>query len=76
MAKQSFEFCNTKNGTRVVTKGMVDYRAVNSFFETKSLSLQACQATDAEETAGNIQKHNWKGVLIHLHKSGSLPRSG
>jgi hypothetical protein len=38
VAKQSFKFRNTKNGTRVITKDMVDYQAVKQFFETKSLS--------------------------------------
>jgi hypothetical protein len=38
VAKQSFEFRNTKNGTRVVIKDMVYYQAVKQFFETKSLS--------------------------------------
>jgi hypothetical protein len=38
VAKQSFEFRNTKNGTRVVTKGIVDYQTVKAFFETKNLS--------------------------------------
>jgi hypothetical protein len=38
MAKQSSEFRNTRNGTRVVTKDMVDYQVVKTFFETKSLS--------------------------------------
>jgi hypothetical protein len=37
VAKQSFEFRNTKNGTKVVTKE-VDYKVVKSFFETKSIS--------------------------------------
>jgi hypothetical protein len=38
VATHSFEFRSTKNRTRVVTKDMVDYQAVKSFFETKSLS--------------------------------------
>jgi hypothetical protein len=44
--------------------------------------LQACQGRAAKEVAaGKIQKHNWKGVLTHLHKTaavlrGSAPRQG
>jgi hypothetical protein len=36
--KQPFEFRNTKNGTRVVTKDVVDYLVVKSFFNQNSLS--------------------------------------
>jgi hypothetical protein len=38
VAQQNFEFRNTRNGTRVVTKDMVDYQAVTSYFEIHSLS--------------------------------------
>jgi hypothetical protein len=38
VAKQSFEFRNTRNGTRVVTKDMVDYQVVKSYFDKNSLS--------------------------------------
>jgi hypothetical protein len=38
VAKQSFEFRNTKNGTRVITKDMVDFQAVKSHFDSCSLS--------------------------------------
>jgi hypothetical protein len=38
VAKQSFEFRNTRNRTRVVTKDMVDYQAVKSYFDKNSLS--------------------------------------
>jgi hypothetical protein len=36
VARQTFEFRNTKNRTRVVTKDMVDYLAVKSFYEQNS----------------------------------------
>jgi hypothetical protein len=39
VAKQHFEFRNTRNGTRVVTKDMVDYQAVKTYFERNSLSV-------------------------------------
>jgi hypothetical protein len=37
-AQQSFEFRNTRKGSRVVTKVMVDYQAVKSYFDKNSLS--------------------------------------
>jgi hypothetical protein len=39
VAKQHFEFRNTRNGTRLVTKDMVDYQAVKTYFERNSLSF-------------------------------------
>jgi hypothetical protein len=38
VANQQFEFRSTRNGTRVVTKDMVDYRAVKTYFDRKSLN--------------------------------------
>jgi hypothetical protein len=38
VAKQNFEFRSTRNGTRVVTKDMVDYQAVTTFLNNHSLS--------------------------------------
>jgi hypothetical protein len=38
VARQPFEFRNTKNGTRVVTKDMVDYLAGKAYFNQNSLS--------------------------------------
>jgi hypothetical protein len=38
VVRQSFEFRKTKNGTRVVTKDMVDYQAVKTFFNDHTLS--------------------------------------
>jgi hypothetical protein len=38
VARQSFEFRNTRSGTRVVTKDMVDYQAVMSHFDRNSLA--------------------------------------
>jgi hypothetical protein len=37
VAKDSFEFRITRNGTRVVTKDMVDYQAVKHYFDNQSL---------------------------------------
>jgi hypothetical protein len=37
VAQQGFEFRNTKNGTMLVTKDMVDYQAVKSYFDKNSL---------------------------------------
>jgi hypothetical protein len=39
VAKQSFELRNTKSGTRVVTKDMVDYQSAKSHFQTHNLSF-------------------------------------
>jgi hypothetical protein len=36
VAKDTFEFRSTKNGTRVVTKSMVDYQSVKTYFESKT----------------------------------------
>jgi hypothetical protein len=38
VAKGDFEFRNTKNGTRVITKSMTDFEAVKSFFSAQNLS--------------------------------------
>jgi hypothetical protein len=38
MVKGNFEFRNTRNGTRVITRGMVDFLAVKSHFEKNNLS--------------------------------------
>jgi hypothetical protein len=35
LLKRNFEFRNTRNGTRVVTKKMADFSAVRSHFESK-----------------------------------------
>jgi hypothetical protein len=39
VAKDDFEFPNTKNGTRVITKSMTDFEAVKSYFATHNLSF-------------------------------------
>jgi hypothetical protein len=39
VAKDDFEFRNTKNGTRVITKSMTDFAAVKSYFSTHNLSF-------------------------------------
>jgi hypothetical protein len=39
VAKDGFEFRNTKNGTRVITKSMTDFEAVKSYFSTHNLSF-------------------------------------
>jgi uncharacterized protein with WD repeat len=39
VAKDDFEFRNTKNGTRVITKSMTDFEAVKSYFSTHHLSF-------------------------------------
>jgi hypothetical protein len=39
VAKQVFEFRNTQNGTRVITKGMVEFEAVKLHFEFIYLSF-------------------------------------
>jgi hypothetical protein len=36
VAKDTFEFRSTKNGTRVVTKNMVDYQSVKTYFQSKN----------------------------------------
>jgi hypothetical protein len=38
VARQNFEFRNTRNGTRLVTKDMVDYQAVTSHFNNNHLA--------------------------------------
>jgi hypothetical protein len=54
VAKQAFEFRNTRNGTRVITKGMVDFQAVKLHFESNNLSF----FTKSEESI--------KTVILHL----------
>jgi hypothetical protein len=38
LAKENFEFRSSRNGSRVVTKDMVDYQAVKNILNTQSLS--------------------------------------
>jgi hypothetical protein len=38
VARQNFELRNTRTGTRVVTKDMVDYQAVKAHFTENSLA--------------------------------------
>jgi hypothetical protein len=38
VAKQTLELCSTKNGTRIVTKDMVDYQSVKTYFESNNIS--------------------------------------
>jgi hypothetical protein len=38
VVKGNFEFRSTRNGTKVVTKGMADFEAVKSHFTSNSLS--------------------------------------
>jgi hypothetical protein len=38
VVSEDFEFRNTKNGTRVITRGMADFQSVKSYFENNSLS--------------------------------------
>jgi hypothetical protein len=38
VAPQSIELCNTRSGTRVVTKVMVDYQAIKEYFNQNSLT--------------------------------------
>jgi hypothetical protein len=38
VTKQIFEFRSTKNGTRVITKDMVDFKAVKAHFDSQNLS--------------------------------------
>jgi hypothetical protein len=39
VVKEDFEFRNTRNGTRVITRGMVDFLAIKSHFEGNNLSF-------------------------------------
>jgi hypothetical protein len=45
VAKEDFEFRNTRNGTRVITKSMMDFKAVNSYFSTHNLSYYSFPKT-------------------------------
>jgi hypothetical protein len=38
VVKDDFEFCSTRNGIRVVTKGMDDFEAVKAHFSTNNLA--------------------------------------
>jgi hypothetical protein len=39
VAKQIFEFRNTRNGTRVITKDMTDFQVVKLHFESNHISF-------------------------------------
>jgi hypothetical protein len=38
VVKESFDFCSTRNGNRVITRGMADFQSVKSHFDTNNLS--------------------------------------
>jgi hypothetical protein len=38
VVNESFEFRITRNGTRVITRGMADFQSVKSHFDTNNLS--------------------------------------
>jgi hypothetical protein len=38
LLKGNFEFCNTRNGTRIVTKEMADFSTIRSHFESNNLT--------------------------------------
>jgi hypothetical protein len=40
--KDDFEFRSTRNGTRVVTRGMVDFQTMKSHLEENDLSFFIC----------------------------------
>jgi hypothetical protein len=48
VTKQPFEFRNTKNGTRVVTKDMVDYQAIKNYFDKTSLTYFTFYVTSTD----------------------------
>jgi hypothetical protein len=39
VVKGNFEFCSTRNGTKIITRGMADFHSVISHFDTKNLSF-------------------------------------
>jgi hypothetical protein len=41
VAKQAFEFRNTKNGTRVITKDIMDFQTVKLHFKSNNLSFSS-----------------------------------
>jgi hypothetical protein len=36
--RENFEFCSTRNGTRVITRGMADFQSIKSHFDNQNLS--------------------------------------
>jgi hypothetical protein len=46
VAKQAFEVRNTKNGTRIITKDVVDFQAVKLHFESNHLSFYSFPKSD------------------------------
>jgi hypothetical protein len=42
VVKEDFEFCNTRYGTRIITRGMLDFLAVKFQFEKNSLPYSPC----------------------------------
>jgi hypothetical protein len=56
VAKQNFEFRSTRNGTKVVTKGMLDYRAVKTIFNNHSLSYYTFH-TKADKPTKAVIRH-------------------
>jgi hypothetical protein len=38
VVSESFEFCSTRNGTRVITRNMADFQSVKSHFDSQNMS--------------------------------------
>jgi hypothetical protein len=56
VAKQAFEFCNTRNGTRVITKDMVNFQVIKLHFKSNNLSFYSFPKSE----------NPIKAVILHL----------
>jgi hypothetical protein len=77
MVKQIFEFRTTRNGTRVITKDMVDYQSVKAHFETNSQPFLLYRLPEIAETHQGsdpppASKHSCGG---NTRWPGAMPQS-
>jgi hypothetical protein len=57
VVKEEFEFRTTRNGTKIITRGMVDFLGVKSYLETNNLSYFTFYPKSEKPT---------KAVICHL----------
>jgi hypothetical protein len=57
VVKENFEFCNTRNRTKIITEAMADFSAIRSYLENNNLAYFMFY---------QISKKPIKAVICHL----------
>jgi hypothetical protein len=61
VVSEDFEFRNTRNGTRDITRGMADFQSIKSYFDNQSLQYY---------TFFPKSENPIKAVIRHLRRAG------